>query len=339
MSSAIPGLQCSIRSHQREVYRNESSVIALSQASEEQRRHQEQTERDGGRLGIGLALFATYVVWGSTFLGMRIALEGLPPFLMAGCRFLIAGGGLLLWMRGRGGVWPVKAQWGGAALVGALLLGGGNGGVVMAEHLGVSSGLAALGAATVPLWASLFAGLWGEWPTPREWAGLGVGFLGVVCLSLEGGLRASPWGAASLLVSSVCWAFGSIWSRRLPLPLGLSAPGAQMLCGGVFLLAASAATGEHAPATLHLRTGLAFAYLVVAAAVGYGAYAFLLARVRPALATSNAYVNPIIAVALGAAFAGERLTTAGLLALLLILSGVALTAFAKPPKEKPQGSR
>ena len=263
---------------------------------------------------------------------MRIALEGLPPLFMAGSRFLLAGGSLLLILRGRGAAWPVRRQWGGAALVGALLLGGGNGGIVMAEHFGVSSGLAALGAATVPLWASLFAGLWGEWPTKREWLGLGVGFAGVACLGLEGGLRASPWGAASLLVSSVCWAFGSIWSRLLPLPLGLSAPGAQMLCGGLLLLSASGLPREHLPAALHLRTMLAFVYLVAAAAVGYGAYAFLLRRVRPALATSNAYVNPIVAVALGAAFAGEHLTALGGLALLLILSGVALTVLIPPKK-------
>ena len=297
--------------------RKENAVIAPIEAPEENKARQESeahadaARQEAGRAGIALALFATYVVWGSTFLGMRIALEGLPPFLMAGARFVLAGGAMLLVLRGRGGPWPAKRQWGGAALVGALLLGGGNGGVVMAEHLGVSSGLAALGAATVPLWASLFAGLWGEWPTRREGLGLGVGFAGVLCLSLEGGLRASPWGAMSLLVSSVCWAGGSIWSRRLPLPPGLSAPGAQMLCGGVLLLSASALSREHAPAALSLRTGLAFAYLVAAAAVGYGAYAFLLARVRPALATSNAYVNPVIAVALGAAFAGERVSPAG----------------------------
>lgn len=265
---------------------------------------------------------------------MRIALEGLPPFLMAGARFILAGGGLLLLMRLRGEPWPTRAQWGGAALVGVLLLGGGNGGVVFAEYLGVSSGLAALGAATVPLWAMLFAGLWGEWPTGREWAGLAVGFAGVACLSLEGGLRASPWGAVSLLVSSVCWAFGSIWSRRLPLPPGLSAPGAQMLCGGSLLLATGAMTGPPLPAVLSLRVGLAFVYLVLAAAVGYGAYAYLLQRVRPALATSNAYVNPVIAVGLGVAFAGEHLTMIGGVALLLILAGVGLTAFTKGTKRK-----
>lgn len=279
-----------------------------------------------------MALFATYIVWGGTYLGMKIALEGLPPFLMAGARFVLAGGGLLLLTTGRGERWPTRAQWGGAALVGVLLLTGGNGGVVLAEYLGVSSGLAALGVATVPLWAMLVSGLWGEWPTGREWAGLAVGFAGVLCLSMEGGLRASPWGAVSLGAASVCWGTASALSRRVPLPGGLSAPGAQMLCGGLLFLLLSALTHQHAPATLSMRTTLAFVYLVIAAAVGYGAYAYLLARVRPALATSNAYVNPVIAVGLGAAFAGEHLTLVGGVALLLILAGVGLTAWTKAGK-------
>ena len=283
------------------------------------------------KAGIGLALLAIYVVWGSTYLGMRIGLEAFPPFLMAGIRFLIAGGGLMLALRGRGEPLPTRAQWGGAALVGALLLGLGNGGVMFAEFSGVTSGLAALGVATVPLWASLFGGLWGQWPTRREWLGLAIGFCGIVCLNLEGGLRGSPVGALSLVVSSVGWAFGSVWSRRLTLPRGAMAPAAQMLCGGVLLLAASAVRGEHLHG-LPLRPLLAFVYLVFAAVVGYSAYAYLLVHVRPALATSYAYVNPVIAVGLGALLLGERLSPAGFAALALIVLGVGLTAFAKTPK-------
>ncbi len=289
--------------------------------------------QDGGaetdRVGIGLALLAIYVIWGSTYLAMRIGLQGFPPFLMAGVRFLIAGGGLMLALHGRGV--PARAQWGGAGLVGALLLGLGNGGVMFAEYKGVTSGLAALGIATVPLWTSLFGGLWGQWPTRREWLGLGIGFCGIICLNLEGGLRGSPLGAASLVVSAVGWAFGSVWSRRLTLPTGAMAPAAQMLCGGVLLLAVSAVRGEHLYG-LPLRPLLAFVYLVFAAVVGYSAYAYLLAHVRPALATSYAYVNPVIAVGLGALLMGERLSPAGFAALALIVLGVGLTAFAKTPK-------
>ena len=293
--------------------------------------------QDGGaetdRVGVGLALLAIYVIWGSTYLGMRIGLEAFPPFLMAGVRFLLAGGGLMLALRGRGAALPTRAQWGGAAWMGALLLGLGNGGVMFAEYKGVTSGLAALGIATVPLWASLFGGLWGQWPTRREWLGLGIGFCGIACLNLEGGLRGSPLGAVSLVVSAVGWAFGSVWSRRLTLPSGAMAPAAQMLCGGVLLLAVSMVRGEHLHG-LPLRPLLAFAYLVFAAVVGYSAYAYLLVHVRPALATSYAYVNPVIAVGLGALLMGERLSPAGFAALALIVLGVCLAAFGKSPVAK-----
>ena len=284
------------------------------------------------RAGIGLALVGVYLVWGSTYLGMKIGLEGFPPFLMAGFRFLLAGGGLMLALRGRGEPAPTRAQWGGAARVGCLLLGLGNGGIMLAEYKGVTSGLAALGVATVPLWAALFSGLWGEWPYRREGLGIGVGFIGIVCLNLEGGLRASPIGAVALIVSAVGWSFGSVWSRRLPLPSGAMAPAAQMLCGGALLLGVGLMTGEHLQGSPHARPLLAFIYLVFGAVAGYSAYAYLLAHVRPTLATSYAYVNPVVAVLLGSVLAGERLGLMGLAALLLIVLGVGLTAFAKSPK-------
>lgn len=283
------------------------------------------------RGGIGLALLAVYVIWGSTYLGIKIGLAGFSPFLLAGIRFTLAGGGLMLALRLRGEPAPTKAQWGGAAIVGALLLGIGNGGVVFAEYKGVSSGLAALGVATVPLWASLFAGVWGEWPYKREWLGIAVGLAGIVCLNLEGGLRASPLGAVALAFAALSWAFGSVWSRRLPLPVGAMAAGAQMLCGGVLLLALGTVTGEHLHGLPPMRPLLAMVYLVFGAVVGFSAYVYLLPRVRPALATSYAYVNPVIAVMLGALLAGERISVMGLVALVLIIVGVVLTAFAKKP--------
>lgn len=280
------------------------------------------------RAAILTALFCTYVIWGSTYLGMRIALEGFPPFLMAGIRFVISGTLLYALLRGRGVENPNRAAWGGAALVGALLLGGGNGGVVFAEQW-VASGLAALGVATVPLWAALFAGLWGQWPARREWLGLGVGFAGMALFSTGGDLRANPAGLIALLVSAVCWAFGSVWSRRLPMPGGMMASATQMLAGGGVLLLLGLMHGErlaHAPG---LRPLLAMAYLIFGAIVAFSAYVYLLKRVRPALATSNAYVNPVIAVALGSLLAGEHLTGTELGALVLILAGVGLLAAVK----------
>src|SRR5215472_9988655 len=162
------------------------------------------------RLALVFSLFSLYLIWGSTYLGMRIALEGFPPFLLAGVRFLIAGSILYGVLRLRGVPSPGRKEWAAALVLGALLLVGGNGGVVFAEQW-VASGLAALGIAAVPLWAALFFGLWGRWPRRLEWLGLGLGFAGVVLLNLENGLRAAPIGALALIIAPMCWAFGSAW--------------------------------------------------------------------------------------------------------------------------------
>jgi drug/metabolite transporter (DMT)-like permease len=277
---------------------------------------------------VVLSLLAVYVVWGSTYLAIRVALEGFPPFLMASVRFLLAGAVLYLVLRLRGVPGPRRHQWGSAALVGGLLLLGGNGGVVFAEQW-VASGLAALGVATVALWSAIFAGLWGQWPRRLEWVGLAVGFAGVALLNLEGNLRASPAGAVALLVATTSWALGSMWSRHLDLPPGLMASAAQMLAGGGLLLLASVAVGEHVPRAVPARPLLALAYLVVFGSwVGFTAYLYLLRRVRPAVATSYAYVNPVIAMALGVAFAGERITLSEWVAMPVILGGVALVMVA-----------
>ena len=285
------------------------------------------------------ALLAVYVIWGSTYLAIRIALEGLPPLLMAGVRFLIAGGVLfaVLWLRGAPA--PSPRQWGNAALVGGLLLLGGNGGVVVAEQ-SVASGLTALGVATVALWAALFAGLWGQWPKRLEWVGLAVGFAGVALLNVGGGLRASPVGALALLVAPVSWALGSMWSRRLDLPGGLMVSAAEMIGGGAMLLAASRAVGERIPGALSLRPSLALAYLIVFGSwIGFSAYLFLLRRVRPAIATSYAYVNPVVAMVLGVALGGEHIEGSEWAATPVILAGVALVGLAHARAERRREDR
>ena len=268
------------------------------------------------------------MIWGSTYLAIRIALEGLPPFLMAGVRFVIAGCALFgfLWLRGAPS--PTPRQWGNAAVVGGLLLLGGNGGVVVAEQ-SVASGLAALGVATVALWSALFAGLWGQWPKRLEWIGLAVGFGGVALLNVGGGLRASSVGALALLVAPVSWALGSMWSRRLDLPSGLMASAAEMMTGGVMLLAASRLTGETGPSAVAARPLLALAYLIVFGSwIGFSAYLFLLRRVRPVIATSYAYVNPVVAMALGVLLGGEHIARGEWAATPVILAGVALVGLA-----------
>lgn len=276
------------------------------------------------------ALLALYLIWGSTYLAIRYAVVDFPPFMAGAIRFLIAGAVLYAILRTRGTPAPTRAEWGGAARVGALLLGGGMGGVMTAEHLGVASGLAAIFPAATPLLVALFSGLWGLWPRRTEWLGLLVGFAGVVLLSLEGSLRSHLLATLILALAPICWAFGTAWSRHLKLPAGLMSSAAEMLTGGVVLLGLSLLTGErmtHAPGW---NSVLALAYLTIfGSLVAYSAFTFLLDSVRPTLATSYAYVNPVVAVLLGVGLAGEHITLYALVALPIILLGVGLVATAR----------
>lgn len=285
--------------------------------------------KEDNKIKVLIALLSVYFIWGSTYLAIRIALEGFPPFFMAGIRFFLVGIGLYLFLRLKGAPAPGRIQWRGAAIVGGFLLLGGNGGVVFAEQW-VASGLAALGVATVPLWTVLFAGIWQRWPTRFEWAGLTLGFAGIVLLNMEGDLRANPAGAIALIISAICWAFGSAWSRHLPLPSGLMASAVQMIAGGALLLIASIFIGERIETLPTLRAIGAMFYLAVfGSLIGYSAYTYLINKVRPVLATSYAYVNPVIAVALGVWLAGEEIGMIGIVAMLVIISAVALVAIGQ----------
>jgi drug/metabolite transporter (DMT)-like permease len=276
-----------------------------------------------------LTLFAVYVVWGSTYLAMRFALQGFPPFIMAGLRFVVAGGALLLYLRARGAPLPTLKQSAAAVLVGALLLVGGNGGVALAEQR-VSSGLAALGVATVPLWAVLFGGLWRRWPRRLEWGGLALGFAGIVLLNVQGDLRANPIGALTLLLAAASWALGSVWSGHLTLPEGMMGTAVEMLGAGVLLLLCGAVFGERIHGVPSVSSMSALLYLTVfGSLIAFSSYTYLLRHVPPTLATSYAYVNPLVAVGLGAALAGERVTLVELLAMPVILAGVVLVVLGR----------
>jgi drug/metabolite transporter (DMT)-like permease len=282
------------------------------------------TASNTNRLGIVLALLALYLIWGSTYLGIRIAIESIPPLLMIGVRFIIAGGILYFILRVRGVPTPSRAQWSGSTAVGVLLIGGGMGGVATAEQW-VPSSVAAVCIATAPLWISLFAGLWGRWPVRAEWLGLGLGFVGVVLLNLGSGLWASPPGAIVLLISPACWAFGSAWSHHLQLPSGLMASATQMLIGGVFVTIVGLLLGQRITSLPTTQSLLALLYLITfGSLIAFSAYGYVLRRVRPALATSYAYVNPVVAVCLGVALAGESVTVMTIVAMVVILVGVAL---------------
>ncbi len=274
--------------------------------------------------GVILALLSVYIIWGSTYLAIRIALEGFPPFFMAGVRFLCAGCMLYIFLRAKGEPLPTLPQVTGASIVGGFLLLVGNGGVVFAEQT-VATGLTALAIATVPLWTVLFSGIWRRWPGRFEWAGLVLGLAGIVLLNLEGDLKASPAGAVALIIAAASWAFGSAWSGNLPLPKGLMASAVEMTAGGLLLIVASLVIGEKIDVLPSTRAVTALTYLIVfGSLVGFSSYVYLLNKVRPALATSYAYVNPVIAVILGIWFAGERITGTGVLAMTVILAGVVL---------------
>lgn len=283
----------------------------------------------GPRLLIPLALLALYLIWGSTYLAIRVALVSYPPFLMAGVRFLCAGASLFAFLRWRGMAAPTRTQWINAAITGTLLLGLGNGLVCYAEQ-SVASGLAAVAIAAMPLFAAVFGGLYGHWPRPMEWLGLGIGFAGVVLLNLGGGMAGSPLGAIALIVAPMAWAFGSVWSKQREMPPGAMNTAAQMLTGGAGLFVGALAFGERFPVSPAPSATAALVYLgVMGSIVAFSAYLYLLNTVRPALATSYAYVNPPVAVVLGALFAGEILHGLDLVAMAVILAGVGLIALSR----------
>ena len=284
------------------------------------------------RFLILLSLLALYIIWGSTYLAMNIALRGFPPFLMAAVRFLVAGVFLYTLLRLRGTPSPTRKEWLGAAVVGTLLLAGGNGGVAFAEQW-VASGLAAVGLAVIPLWTALFAGLWGRWPTRLEWLGLLIGFAGVILLNVGNGVWANPIGAIALLLAPIAWALGSAWSRHIALPGGLMSSASQMLVGGAVLLVLSLSLREHAPNLAITQSLWAIGFLIVfGSLIAFSAYGYLLRHVRPALATSYAYVNPLVAVGLGVLLVGEHFTLLEGIAILITLSGVGLLSLGRKPQ-------
>ncbi|TBV72561.1 drug/metabolite exporter YedA [Pseudoxanthomonas winnipegensis] len=292
--------------------------------------HAATSPRTGG-LAVPAALLLVYVVWGSTYLGIRIALEhGVPPLLVtSGLRFVVAGALLFGVLRLRGVAVPTRAQWKNLVIMGALLLGMGNALVVLAETT-VSSGLAAVAVASVPVWMGLFGLLRGQRATRIEWLGLMLGFAGVVWLNAGGTLTASPQGLVCLLLAPMAWAFGSVWSRGRDLPSPFMAAAGQMLCGGTLIMLAGWLRGERLHAVPPQEGVLAVVYLALfGSVIAFTAYVWLLHHVRPALAGSYAYVNPVIAVALGAWLAHERFTAHDLGAMAVILVGVVVITLAK----------
>ncbi|MGN7744245.1 drug/metabolite exporter YedA [Pseudomonas sp. 22526] len=283
------------------------------------------------------AFFALYVIWGSTYLVIRIGVEYWPPLMLAGIRFVIAGSLMYGFLRWRGAPAPTWAQWRAAGGIGILLLSCGNGAVTVAEHMGVASGVAALAVATVPLFTLLCGYFWGARNTRLEWAGIVLGLIGIAMLNLGSNLQSSPTGAALLVFAAAAWAFGSVWSKHLPLPQGAMASAAEMLVGGVVLLVGSWLSGEQLAGVPPIEGWVALAYLTgFGSIIAFNAYMYLLKHVRPAAATSYAYVNPAVAVLLGIVFVGETIGLEEALAMVVIISAVVLIGL--PQWRKPKAA-
>jgi drug/metabolite transporter (DMT)-like permease len=271
---------------------------------------------------IVAAFVAVSFLWGSTYLGIRVALEGFPPFFIGASRFLVAGAMLFVVARLRGERSPTAREWGSAAILGGLFFVVGNG-LLNAAERSVSSGLASVLVATMPLWATVFSRFAGGAVSRGEVAGVLLGFVGVVVLRLGGDLSASGAGVVLALVAPMGWALGSVLSRRLPQASGTMSTAAQMLCGGVGTLVVSVVTGEHPTASVSLRAAVAVAYLAVfGSLVGFSAYTYLLRHTRPAVATSYAYVNPAVALLLGVLFGGERVGAVSVVGTAIVLAAV-----------------
>lgn len=276
------------------------------------------------------SLFALYIIWGSTYFVILVGVESWPPLMMAGVRFLTAGVLLMTFLLIRGHRLPPLRPLLNAALIGVLLLAVGNGMVTVAEHQNVPSGIAAVVVATVPLFTLCFSHFFGIRTRKLEWLGIAIGLCGIVLLNSGGNLSGNPLGAVMILIGSLSWAFGSVYGSRIELPVGMMAGAIEMLAAGVVLLAASFCSGETLTALPTLSGFVAVGYLAIfGSIIAISAYMYLIRNTTPAVATSYAYVNPVVAVLLGTTFAGEVLSPVEWLALGIIILAVVLVTLGK----------
>ena len=285
--------------------------------------------RTGSPLGLSplllLCLAATWLVWGSTYLAIKLALPSFPPFFQMGTRFLLAGVVLMAWARWRGATWPDHRQWRNALVVGTLMLGGGMGGTAFAE-VSVGSGLVVAFIAVVPLMIAALNLFWGVKPRRAEVAGIALGLTGVLMLTQGAGFQASPAGLAAIAIACATWSLGSVLSQRaLPLAPGATGFASEMLCGGAVLMIMSALHGETFAWPPQPIAAAAWLYLVVfGSLIAFNAYMLLLERAPAGLASSYTFVNPVIAMLLGVAFAGEHVSGFEWAAVSVVLAGVLL---------------
>jgi len=325
-------------------------VFLQEPEQDDQQEHLQQgSDRGGMKTRIWTALIALYIVWGSTYLAIRFAVETIPPFLSAGLRFLISGIILLVWRRLAGDPMPTRLQWRNLAIVGTLLLLGGNGLVSFAEQR-IPSGIAALIVGTVPLFLVLIEALrpGGVRPGWQVMGGLVVGFAGIYMLVgpgdlTTGGLRFDGLGTLALITAALLWSIGSIFSRSADVPRStLMMTGAEMLMGSISLMATSALLGEwrgFSFTSVSTASWLGLVYLIAfGSLIGFVSFGWLLHNAPVSLLATYAYVNPLVAVLLGAVFAAEPLNLGILAASVLIISSVVFINRAQPRRTRPSGS-
>jgi drug/metabolite transporter (DMT)-like permease len=274
------------------------------------------------------ALAAVWIVWGSTYLAIKIGLETMPPFFMQGTRFVFASAIMLTVLRRRSVPWPTKVQIRHAAMIGIVLLIGGLGFVTLAEDRGVDTGLVATIIAIQPMMMSLWGGLWRQWPLRLEWVGMVIGLGGVVILMSDDGLSGSWNGISLVFIACVCWSFGSALSRRIDMPDGFMTTAIEMAAAAVAYMLLSLVRREQIEVP-SLRSSLAVAYLVIfGSIIAFTAFTYLISHVSGPLAMSYAYINPAIAVLLGVTLSNEVLSANMAVALPVILVGVAMVTNA-----------
>jgi drug/metabolite transporter (DMT)-like permease len=297
------------------------------------------------KLKLAGAFTAVYIIWGSTYLAIRFAIETIPPFLMAGIRFVVAGSILYAWTRFRGAPKPTPVNWKSAAMVGGLLLLVGNGGVTWAEQL-VSSGNTALLIATVPFWLVVLDWLWkgGGRPSAGVITGLALGFAGIVLLvgpgNIGGPQRINLVGAGVLMIATFSWAVGSLYSRTASLPATPQlATAMEMLTGGAWLVLAGSIAGEWNSvdlARVSVLSSLSLFYLIVfGSLIAFSAYIWLLRSTTPARVGTYAYVNPVVAVLLGWLFADELVTGQTITAAAIIIAAVVAITSSRSKSPTP----
>ncbi len=283
----------------------------------------------GPRWLLVAALLAVWFLWGSTYYAIRVAIESLPPFRMAAIRLVVAGIALIGISRARGLRLPTAVEWRACAGIGALMFVGGNGSVVYAEQT-VSSGLVAVLVGAVPVYTAVIGRFYGSHTTGVQWMGILLGALGIVVLNAGAELQGNPWPTLLLGAGSAAWAFGSVRGHVLPMPPGAMASGAQMLAGGLALAVLSLVTGESSTGPVTMDSALAVLYLITfGSLVAFSAYGYLLRHASLPVATSYAYVNPLVAVGIGSVLGQERMDAAGWAGLAVILLGVGLVTMGR----------